>query len=254
MSIAQLQYIDTITLQNISVESSNVNANGTYSNVNQSNDIIAGVGVPNAVWTTGVGASNDQDLGNGLVFSCQLNDPVSPQIPALILLGTSGSQVGNGSVVEVAGDLFVGGNIVNGNSNGGKSGGEIEAYDSFFNDFVDNSYYIQDATNNVITIWLNVSGKVANTQSASGTGIIAIPNNPNDNVYYPPVNSDYVNGDGAVNFINFMMNIQTQSGATTGVLGFLSQGSNTAIIYCGPSYTWTEGDALTIQATIQYPY
>jgi hypothetical protein len=254
MSIACFNLLPSLNVQGINIESNGPSASGVYSAITQSNDLIPNIGIPSATWVSAVGASNDQDLGNGLVFSCQLNDPVSPQIPALILLGTSGSQVGNGSVVEVAGDLFVGGNIVNGNSNSGKTVGEIEAYDSFFNDFVDNSYYIQDATNRIISIWLNISGKVANTQSAAGTGIIAIPNNPNDNVYIPPVNSDYVNDDGAVNFINFMMNIQTQNGDTTGVLGFLSQGSDTAIIYCGPSYTWTEGDALTIQATIQYPY
>jgi hypothetical protein len=172
------------------------------------------------------------------------------------LTPTAGTQVGNGSFVEFFGDVLVGGRIVNNNSNSGKTGGEVEAFEGFFNDVVDGSYYVQDATNRVITIWINISGKVANTQTNSAnTGIIAIPNNPNDNVYIPPVSSDYIDDQGAVNFINFMMNIQSNSGATTtGGLAYLSQGEDAGIIYFSPSYTYTEGDPLVIQGTLSYPY
>jgi hypothetical protein len=256
MSIACLGLLPSLNVQGLNIESPNPSANAGYSAINQSNDLIAGVNVPNAVWTSSVAVSNDPDIPNGLAFTVVTNSPVAPEAIALVLSPSGGSNEGssNGTLVEVGGDLIVAGAIVNNNSNSGKTGGEVQAYSGFFNDFVDNSYYIQDDTNKVITIWLNVSGKVASTQTGAGIGIIEIPNNSGDNVYIPPVNADYVDGQGGVNFINFMMNIQTSTGATTGGLGFLSQGSNTGIIYFGQNFTWTQDDPLIIQGTIQYPY
>jgi hypothetical protein len=255
MSIASLNLFPSgINVQGLNVESTNPSANAGYSAINQSNDLIPGVNVPNAVWTSSVALSTDPDIANGLAFTVVTNNPVSPEAIALALSPSGGTDAGNGTIVEVGGDLIVAGAIVNNNSNSGKTGGEVQAYSGFFNDFVDNSYYVQDATNNVITIYMNVSGKVSSTQTGAGIGIIEIPNNPNDNVYIPPVNADYVDGQGGVNFINFMMNIQAQNGSTTGGLGYLSQGSNTGIIYFGQNFTWTQDDALIIQGTIQYPY
>jgi hypothetical protein len=258
MSIACLGLLPSVNVQGLNVESPNPSANAGYSAINQSNNLIAGVNVPNAVWTSSVAVSNDPDIPNSLAFTVVTNSPVAPEAIALVLSPSGGSNEGssNGTIVEVGGDLIVAGVIVNNNSNSGKTGGEVEAFEGFFNDYVDNSYYIQDDTNKVITIWINISGKVANTQTNSAnTGIIAIPNNPNDNVYIPPVSADYVDDQGGVNFINFMMNIQSNGGnTTTGGLAYLSQGSNTGIIYFSPSYTWTADDALVIQGTLSYPY
>jgi hypothetical protein len=257
MSIACLGLIPSVNVQGLNVESPGPSASGGYSAITQSNDLIAGQNVPNAVWTTSVAVSTDPDIPNGLAFNVQTNDPVVPQAIALVLSPSGGSNEGssNGTLVEIAGDLIVAGAIVNTNSNSGKTGGEVQNYDSFFDDYVDGSYYVQDDTNKVITIWINISGKVANTQTGANTGFLSIPNNPNDNVYIPPVSADYIDDQGAVNFINFMMNIQSNSGATTtGGLAYLSQGENAGIIYFSPSYTYTEGDPLVIQGTLSYPY
>ena len=255
MSIACLGLVPSINVQGLNIESNGVSASGVYSAITQSNDLISGQQVPNATFTSGIGSSTDPNVPNSMLIACQLNNPVVPSIPIMSLAPTAGTQVGNGSFVEFFGDVLVGGQIVNNNSNSGKTGGEVQAYQGFFTDVVDGSYYVQDATNRVITIWINISGKVANTGTTTNTAIIEIPNNPNDNVYIPPVSADYIDGEGGTNFINFIMNIQSNNGNDiTGGLAILLQGASSCIINFIPSYQWTADEALVIQGTLSYPY
>jgi hypothetical protein len=255
MSIACLNLLPSINVQSVNVGSNDPSASGLYSSITQSNDLISGQQVPNAVWSSGVGVSTGGPLGNALEISCQLNASASAPLPVMVLAGSQGSQVGNGSAVEITGDLIVAGALINSNSSSGKTGGEVQAYQGFFTDVVDGSFYVQDATNRVMTIWINISGKVANSGTTSNTAIIEIPNNPNDNVYIPPVSDDYIDGQGGTNFINFIMSIQSNNGNDiAGGLAILLQGTSSCIINFIPSYQWTADEALVIQGTVSYPY
>lgn len=198
MSIACLGLLSSINAQGLNVESPNAQLGGTYSNISQSNDAIAGLGIPNATFITGVGASTDPDIPNNLLFACNLNNPVSPNIGILALAPTGGGAVGNGSNVAVAGDFLVAGDIiteitsatslatdangkiiagsapVNPNFSGKLAGGTIISGSPtpnipYLTGLADGSLVSIDYSSRVCTVQLYTNGKVASNNGVPNT-------------------------------------------------------------------------------------
>jgi hypothetical protein len=199
MSIAQLAYTPEIVLQNASFQSSQPQSNGTYSNISQSNDAIAGLGIPNATWVQGVGQSNDPNISNSLFFSCALNNPVTPNVGVMGLLSTGGGQTGNGSSVGILGDLSVNGDIITSinnatslatNQNGQIIAGPPPGYNgkmdsnilssgnsgtvNYLGISTNNSLISTDLTNRICHVWLDVVAK-SNTNNFPATTSQAPP-------------------------------------------------------------------------------
>lgn len=221
MSIACLGLLSSINAQGLNVESTNAQLGGTYSNISQSNDAIAGLGIPNATWVQGVGASTDPNIPNALTFSCNLNNPVSPTVDALILLPTGGGSNGDGSISAIAGDLSVSGDAIlqnltsatslatdangkiiagggpspNNNYSGKTNAGVItsgqddeDPQADYFTGPTDSSLISVDFTSRVCTVQLNFSGKFGSSKNIPNNNQINPDNLQDLDVVYSIVN------------------------------------------------------------------
>ena len=279
MSIAQLAYVPQIVLNNVSLESSTPQSNGTYSNISQSNDLIPNIGVPNATFTSGIGASTDPDIPNSMLISCALNNPVTPSIGILQLSPTGGSDVGNGSNVACAGDYIIGGQLlvpglagsgfftaVGVDSNGlfktnttidykGKTNGSIisapfDADNAILSGVVDESYAVIQNSAGLATIFINVTGKLNFGVSGAGGTILQIQciGGP---VPLPEINPDYVGEDNNVILCQGNLVVNTVGSA---VPYYIQQdGSQFINIHFNSAQNLAANDNLVIQLTVQYP-
>jgi hypothetical protein len=182
MSISQLQYVDNLFLNNVSLGSNaQATSQGTFANLSMSNDIIPSLsGVPYATWNIGVASATDQNIPNGLSISVVTNSPVSPLADALVLLPTGGGEDGNGTITLIGGDLSVNGdltlqNLASASSLSTDANGKIiasnvsSAYswnlgnaifqDGTFNDSTptSQSYAVIDPNSRIVSIFLNVA-------------------------------------------------------------------------------------------------
>jgi hypothetical protein len=277
MSIAQLAYSPQITLQNASFESSTPTSNGTYSNINQSNDLIPGLsGVPNATFTTGIGASDDPDIPNSMLISCALNNPVTPSIPILQLSPTGGSGAGSGAICAIAGDALIAGTLtmpdlagtgsftaVGVDSNGlfktnttqgyvGKTNGSL-AVSGIFQNITDNSWINYNLSSGVCQIYFNINGKVS-ASSGTNNNLFAIQN-ISGSVPIPEISADYVQGAPTSNFITMYSYLNNGTYPTNSVAGlaYLIQGTSAINVYMSPSINFSAGDDVQFIGSVSYP-
>jgi hypothetical protein len=278
MSVSILKYLDQVDVQNLNVESNTPSLGNTYSNITQSNDLIEGLGIPNATWVQGVGVSTDPDVPNGLIFSCNLNDPVTPAISALELVPTGSSGIGNSSIAGVPGDCIINGQLtvpalagtgsftaVGVDENGlfttattqgyvGKTSGSIvTGGDSIFQSITDESWMNYNLANGICNIYFNLSGKV-NATSGTNNALFAIQN-VSGTVPVPEITADYVQGNPTANFVTMYGYLNNGSFPANSVAGlcYLEQGTSAIIVYMSPTITFSADDDVQFIGNVSYP-
>jgi hypothetical protein len=212
MSISQLQYVDNLFLNNVSLGSNGqATSQGTIGNINISNNLISNLGIPNATWTIGCFPST-ANIPNALVMAVSTNDPVTPILDTIVMTPSGGSGDGNGTIVSIAGDLSVEGRIISGSGasyNGKIDDDNIEsgvnsADESYLSGIINNCLTSVDFTSRVCHVWVNVEAKnesgvnglpftIAQTPATTSALLQIFTNTPAIG-QIPPPNSDDLSG------------------------------------------------------------
>jgi hypothetical protein len=279
MSIAQLPYIQNVSMNDVSLGSNGqVDPTGSVSNIYMSNDFIPSQpGVPYATWQTGVVNGTDPNLPSALACEVSTNSPtVSPNILGYAILPTGGSPIGSGSIFEVGGDLVCNGTveipdlagsgsftpigvdsngkIVDGSTQGfaGKTSPSIVVGSGIFKVITDDSWINYNLANGISTIYLNLNGKV-NATTGFNQNLFAIQNSGTPAI--PQINANYVDGAPTSNFITMYgyLNNSTNPANSIAGLAYLIQGTSAITVYMAPSINFSNDDQIQFIGTVSYP-
>jgi len=285
MSIANLKNVFQIDMQNLFLDGNAVP--GQSGKLILGNQDVSGFATPTDLYIHEVLSPNDPNNPGAYVISYQAGGPNLLQDVAGFL-GTGGSNVGNGTITALYGDVEIGGIMAAGNNSiiidgsglnlgftapalatdvsgyvvpvqsvNGQNKGALSGVEANFDTAVtDTSIFVVDTINNTTTIYINcVINSLTNQAGVANVPLLSV--SMTDGTFnLPPINSDFIDSNPNQNLLVFYGNINnltTPANATQGLMYAKQVGSNTISIFFNPALTHQTGDKLLIQGVFSYP-